>query len=108
MARRYRTYTPAELTVWIRKLAAEDNLHAFYICKAWLHLRAEILRQQHNECQLCKQQGKFEPATTVHHIKTVRAFPWLALTKANLLAVCDDCHYKIHHKGKPRWDDERW
>ncbi|WP_373419508.1 HNH endonuclease [Sporanaerobacter sp. PP17-6a] len=50
----------------------------------------------------------YVPATTVHHIKTVREYPWLALTKANLMAICEECHYQIHHKNKPKWDDERF
>ena len=82
--------------------------HAFYISKAWLHLRKEVLDEQHNECQLCKAKGLFVSAVTVHHIKTVRQRPDLALTKSNLLCVCDDCHYKIHHTRKAKWDDEQW
>ena len=108
MSRQYKTYTPSELTAWIPSLIASDNLHAFYISKAWLHLRAEVLKEQHYECQLCKAKGLYVPATTVHHIKTVRQAPWLALTKSNLIAVCDECHYNIHHKQKPKWNDERW
>ena len=108
MSRSYRTYTPEELTVWIQSLIAKDDIHAFYICKAWLHLRAEVLKEQHHECQHCKEKGLFVPATTVHHIKTVRRFPWLALTKSNLLCLCDECHYEIHHGNKAKWNDERW
>jgi len=48
--RKYKTYTPAELTVWIRDLIARNDIHAFYICHAWLHVRAEVLREQHCEC----------------------------------------------------------
>lgn len=108
MPRSYKTYTPDELTLWIQKLIAEDNIHAFYVCHAWLHLRADVLKEQHNECQLCKAKGLFIPATTVHHVKTVRQSPWMALTKSNLLCLCEDCHYAIHHNNKPKWNDERW
>ena len=108
MSRHYRTYTPAQLMIWIPQLIARDDLHAFYISKAWLHLRAQVLQEQHHECQICKAKGLFVPATTVHHKRTVREAPWLALTKSNLLAVCDDCHYEIHHGHKAKWDDERW
>ena len=108
MPRKYRTYTPEELTTWIRTLVARDDLHAFYICHAWLHMRAEALREQHYECQRCRANGLYVPATVVHHIKTVRRFPWLALAKDNLLCLCDDCHYEIHHSHKPKWNDERW
>ncbi|HCC02561.1 MAG TPA: HNH endonuclease [Ruminococcaceae bacterium] len=104
----YRTYTPAQLSVWIPQLVARNDMHAFYISHAWLHLREQVLREQHYECQLCKARGLYVPATTVHHIQTVRHAPWLALTKSNLLAVCDECHYKIHHKQNKKWEDERW
>ena len=108
MSRGYRQYTTQELVVWIIQLIAEDNLHAFYICKAWLHLRDEVLQEQHHECQLCKAKGLYVPATTVHHVKPVRKYPWLALTKGNLIAICEDCHYEIHHGTRKKWDDERW
>lgn len=108
MKRDIKTYTPAELMVWIPQLIARNDLHAFYISHAWLHLRAEVLKEQHYECQLCKEKGLYVPATNVHHKRTVREAPWLALTKSNLLCLCDECHYAIHHGQKNRWDDERW
>lgn len=103
-----RQYSPSELTEWIRSLDAANNLHAFYICKAWLHLRAQALEEQNHECQMCKAKGLYVPATVVHHIKPVRVAPWLALTKGNLLCLCDECHYEIHHGHKLKWSDERW
>ena len=106
--RKYRTYTPHELTIWIQELIARDDLHAFYICKAWLHLRAEVLKEQNHECQRCKAKGMYVPASTVHHKQPVKAAPWLALTKNNCEALCDECHYEEHHTHKPKWDDERW
>ncbi len=63
MSRQYRTYTPAQLMIWIPQLIARNDLHAFYISKAWLHLRAEVLKEQHYECQLCKAKGLYVPAT---------------------------------------------
>lgn len=108
MPKLYRTYTPEELSIWIPKLITENDIHAFYVCHAWLHLRNEALKEQHHECQICKTKGLYVPATVVHHIKTIRQAPWLALTKSNLLCLCDSCHYEIHHKSKPKWDDERW
>ena len=108
MPRPYKTYSPQELTAWIPQLIARNDLHAFYISKAWLHLRAEVLRQQHYECQMCRAKGLFVPADTVHHIRTVRRAPWLALDKSNCTALCNECHYEIHHRHKPKWNDERW
>jgi len=106
--KRYRTFSPSELAAWIPQLIARHDLHAFYITKAWLHLRAEVLREQHYECQRCKAKGLFVPAVTVHHIRTVRDAPWLALTKSNLMALCEKCHYEIHHGHKAKLEDERW
>jgi 5-methylcytosine-specific restriction endonuclease McrA len=108
MSRQYKTYTPEQLMIWIPQLIARNDIHAFYISKAWLHLRAEVLKEQHYECQFCKAKGLYVPADTVHHKRAVRDAPWLALTKSNLIAVCDDCHYNIHHRKKAKWDDERW
>ena len=111
MPRRYRTYTPEELTIWIRAMIAhgDTRCHGFYISHAWLHIRADVIREHKKDgCVLCKAKGSYAPATMVHHIKTVRAAPWLALTKSNLMPLCDDCHYDIHHPHKPQWDDERW
>lgn len=106
----FKHFSPTELVRWIRDMEAHGDYrhHAFYISKAWLHLRGEVLSEQHHECQLCKAKGLYVPAVTVHHIKTVRQRPDLALTKSNLLCVCADCHYKIHHTRAEKWDDERW
>lgn len=106
-------YTPQGLTCWIKELVAADNIHGFYICKPWVNLRAQVLKEQHYECQDCKAKGIYTPATTVHHEKPLRKFPWLALTKSNLTALCDECHYQRHHKvpqiaPKSKWNDEKW
>lgn len=110
MKQQRKTISPDELTRWIKTLVAENALHRFYICKPWRHLRAEVLRDQNDECQMCKASGKHAPAETVHHIKTVRRAPWLALTKANCVALCGNCHYKIHHPPHERaqLNAERW
>lgn len=102
--------TAGELAVWIRSLIRQDNLKAFYNSAAWGHLRQEVLDGQHHECQLCKAKGLFASADTVHHKEPVRKRPDLALTKNNLLAVCNQCHYEIHHTAKHReqLNEERW
>lgn len=100
----------ATLAIWINKLIGYHNLKAFYNCALWEHLRLEVLKEQHNECQLCKDKGLFSEAVTVHHIKYVRQQPELALTKSNLMSLCKECHYKIHHKYEPKeqLNEERW
>ena len=99
-----------KLVQWINSLIRHNNIKAFYNCGEWEHIRAEVLEEQHNECQICKAKGKYEEATTVHHIKYVRQHPELALTKSNLMCVCKECHYQIHHRieSKPQLNEEKW
>jgi len=102
--------TNTELGQWIKALISHHNIKAFYNSALWEHLRHEVLDEQHHECQLCKAKGLAEPASTVHHIRYVRQYPQLALTKSNLIVVCEECHYQIHHghKPKPQLNEERW
>lgn len=103
-----------ELTQWIIKLFNENNIHAFYVSGPWKRLRQEVLDEQNKECQMCKSKGKYKRATTVHHINHVKEFPWLALTKSNLMSVCNECHNILHpeklvkYKAKEQINEERW
>lgn len=99
-----------ELVVWINKLIKYNNVKAFYNSSMWLKVRAEILDEQKDECQVCKGNGLYSEAVTVHHIKYLRTNPELAVTKSNLMAICSECHYDIHHKIIPKLqlNIERW
>lgn len=114
MSKGYRRYTEDELADWIPQLVHDrGNVRLFYLSKAWRHLREAVLKRDHYECQMCKAEGRFTPATCVHHIDYVRRNPRRALDPTNCVALCDECHYKIHHKDeekvqKQRWDDEKW
>lgn len=100
---------PADLVEWIDGLIRAGSVAPFYNSPAWDAMRKEVLHDQHHECQICKAKGKAEPASTVHHVRPVRERPDLALTKDNLIAVCESCHYEIHHPSRSqRWPDERW
>lgn len=101
---------PTELVIWIKALLQHNNIKAFYNSALWEHLRHEVLDEQHHECQLCKVKGLYTEAETVHHIEPVRKRPDLALTKRNLMAVCDECHYAIHHtkEFKKQLNTEKW
>ncbi|MBU3153492.1 HNH endonuclease [Clostridium estertheticum] len=98
-----------ELVQWIGRLIHDNTIVKFYKHSLWRHLRQDCLDEQHNECQICKSKGLVETATVGHHMKTVRKHPELALTKSNILCVCAECHYQIHHplKKKPL-NIERW
>lgn len=106
-----------KLVNWINKLIREDNIHAFYISKSWIELRSKVLKEQNNECQICKERGKYKRARTVHHIKHIKNRPDLALTRSNLLCVCEACHNELHPEKfekyifktkKSELNEERW
>lgn len=110
------------LEQWINELIKDKELWKFYKSKEFRHLKEEVLREQHYECQECKKLGKITKADTVHHVQHVRKHPSLALSKyytyqgkkyRNLIAVCKSCHNKLHpEKHKPKKDifinEERW
>ena len=71
----------------------------------WRTLRAEVMRQHHNECVMCRQAGKITKATTVHHVYHVKEYPQYALSQyiykdgvriVNLIPLCDGCHNREH------------
>jgi len=90
------------LEFYLKNLIKTNELFKFYRSTAWINLREEVLKEQHNECQLCKDKGLYAKATTVHHINYVRHTPRIALSKQddqgkpNLIAVCATCHNEIH------------
>lgn len=108
--------TTEELVIWIRKLIKHNNVRAFYKTTDWVHLSQEVLKEQHYECQLCKEKGIYQTAKTVHHVHFVRHIPRLALSKyddngkRNLIAVCESCHNNIHHSKQSQGftTPERW
>lgn len=104
--------TAQELIFWINQLIDSNELWKFYKSKEFRTLQKEVLKEQHNECQICKQRGIITKADTVHHVQFVRTHPELALSKTytrngvvyrNLIAVCKSCHNKLHtEKGYVR------
>lgn len=96
--------TPEYIVDLIKSLNGKE-MYKFYKSPEWQALRNEVLAEQHNECQVCKDQGKYTPAETVHHIQYVRKHPETALDKTytykgkeyrNLIAICKACHNKVH------------
>lgn len=119
-----RVPTDRPLAVWLRQLIRKDKLYLFYQTEEWKDLRAEVLEDLHHECQCCLAKGEYVRADCVHHVREVRQFPSLALSKwyvdekgerhRNLLPLCNTCHNIIHDKlGKHRdagrfTNEERW
>lgn len=124
--------TGSELIKWITKLIKEDKMYQFYKNKLWIDLKAEVMREQHYECQDCKVNGKIIdgikqyiiPADTVHHELYVKDYPQYALSKwitfkekevRQLTCLCNDCHNRRHERfgytqiiEKEQLNEERW
>lgn len=95
---------------WLIGLIKSNNIHPFYISTEWLKVRADALRLDKNECQICKDKGRYNKARIVHHINHLKKAPQLALSiwyedasgekKRNLISVCKDCHETICHPNR--------
>lgn len=119
--------TTKELVSWIEHLISINSLDRFYHSKYFRQVKREVLREQHYECQRCKEHGKLtivketkKRSGVVHHVKYVREHPELALSKyyidnkgikqKNLLALCNECHEIVHDRfsiSEPL-NEERW
>ena len=118
-----------ELVIWIEQLISINRLDKFYHSKYFKHIKREVLREQHYECQRCKEQGRLrivkesiKRSGVVHHVKEVREHPELALDKyyydsfgrkhRQLLVLCNECHEIEHnraYKREPKFiNEERW
>lgn len=106
---------------YVKRCITDDDMHRFYIWKAWLHKRKEVLVLDHEECKDCKANGIYTKATTVHHNQFVRMHPETALDifyeykgvkYRNLISLCHDCHEKRHKRRRKKKDyvinKERW
>lgn len=94
----FEDYEPA---LYTDELYRDKEATAFYKSAAWKRKREEVLRMDHYECQVCRAQGKYTKATTVHHVHHLKDFPQYALEifvddERNLLSVCDACHNSLH------------
>lgn len=85
----------------------------FYKTNTWKIKRQAILKRDNFECQMCKGEGLYSKATTVHHIKHYDKFPELGLADENLISLCASCHNKVHPERnfeikKRNSHSERW
>ena len=83
----------------------------FYDSRAWRRVRREVLRDDHNECQYCKEKHKHVKAEIVHHVYHLDEYPQYGLMrfvyengecKRNLISVCRDCHETVCHPERMR------
>ena len=119
-----------ELVTWIEYLISINRLDKFYHSKYFKAVKREVLREQHYECQRCKEEGKLtivkptlKRSGVVHHEQYVRNHPELALSKyyydkfgnkqRNLIVLCNECHEIVHERccvgsKKELLNEERW
>lgn len=94
---------------WLLGLIASGDIHPFYVSREWRELSAAILRDDHRNCQVC---GRANAAELVHHVRHVKRFPHLALSRyfvdefgvqqRNLISVCRRCHETECHPERMR------
>jgi 5-methylcytosine-specific restriction endonuclease McrA len=110
---------------WVVQCIRTD-VSQFYESRRWKKLRGQILKQDHFECQVCKQKyHRYRRANTVHHVNLLKVRPDLALEamyrdpathtdKRNLISLCHDCHEEVHGYRMPKektteaLTEERW
>lgn len=90
----------------IKQLVYRNRTDIFYNSWEWRTLSAEVKKEHHYECLMCKEQGRYTRAVIVHHVKHLREYPELAYDKyyidqyghkqLQLIPVCLDCHNAIH------------
>lgn len=103
------------LLAQLNQLIANDEVAKFYQWKQWRFLRSRVRKKYNNECQRCKGLGKQSKSDMVHHEKSVRDYPELALSFDNCKPLCNPCHNLEHpekfgkvKKVKKFMNEERW
>lgn len=105
------------LASYIRKLIKQDKVYLFYQTEEWKELRADVLDELHNECQDCLEHGRITTESLhVHHVKELRDYPELALSKfytdaegkrqRQLIPLCNACHSGRHPEKLQNPDKE--
>lgn len=105
---------------------AKNDMFPFYNRKVWRDLSKKLIKEQHNECEMCRRKGKLTTKNNsrrllVHHIFEVKDYPQYALSKwvvingerkQNLIVLCDECHENEHkrfgEKKEKFTNQERW
>lgn len=79
-----------------------DFAREFYKSTRWRKAREAYLKEHRYICEVCGGT-----ADTVHHIQHLNPMnihdPDVTLNRDNLMAVCRDCHAKVHTKNERRY-----
>lgn len=113
--------TPTRLQQ-LQAMIAAGTSDDFYDWTEWVHVRRDVLQMDHQECQRCKDCGRYRRAVIVHHVKHLRDRPDLALSvvdpdtgERQLVSLCRACHEDVHperglkcYPQPPPLTIERW
>ncbi len=108
----------------IKYLIEIDRLDIFYHSKEFKKIKKQVQKEFHFECLRCKENKRLtlvDEHDPVHHVKEVKQFPELALSKyykdeqgrlqRNLIPLCFECHNIVHdrfNKISKFTNKERW
>ncbi len=97
----------------------EDN--PFYHTRQWKRVRDKVLKLDHYECVICREQRhRHTRAELVHHVWHLSDYPEYATEiyvgdRRNLISVCRNCHETVCHPERMRMEPakkplttERW
>jgi len=70
-----------------------EGIRLFRKSNRYQQWRKEVLEKTGYVCELCDRK-----ANNAHHIKPIKQFPELRFELNNGMALCPDCHRKIHRK----------
>lgn len=89
-----------------KKHGKNEQISKIYNSTKWVNLRKAYL-MEHPLCEECEKAGIVRAATEVHHVyeisngnteiemEDIALNPW---KYDGLMALCSDCHHKIHQK----------
>ena len=78
-----------------------ERYQQFYNSREWRDLRNYKFAMADGLCELCRKNGKVKAAREIHHIVPIEIDYSKRLDYDNLIALCSDCHNKIHNRQSP-------
>jgi len=90
---------------YVKHDKAKDIYKYVYNTSQWRKLREAYL-MQHPLCEMCEKDGKVNEAVEVHHITPISnandelGMKELGYNPDNLMALCEECHHKLHNEMK--------
>ncbi len=86
----------ANMKRYFEKLALDSERVSQRTLNAW---SLQVRTRDEHTCQHCNHVGALgDGSIHAHHIKSKHLYPLLALDLDNGIALCVDCHYKVHTK----------